>query len=445
VEFKDELDALGMKVDAMDKSMTNFRRRLSGWRMTGRIRVDGEYRAMNDKTARANELMNNSVGNVAVSDAIINFQRYFGEDEKAFFHMRLRWRSGNGSYGQVGLASDPDNDDIFGNGYFYVSVPFFGDSTLTVGYAGDDDIDGRFGFWPDMNGRYFSGGTGWFNDNQKYLFKLTKGFDLGDIYFSVAHPGDTSALTPGGTGWEVVANANVSWSDVLGFGIGGQYLKQGDWKLGNWTHNLQGYTDDEGNIIDGRVPWENVFTGWVGVDFNFMQGVALHGIGYFQSKSGITGTGWNQGGNAWRVALDVNQDILKFTSFYGEFGSMQKDFWAVCGRGYQMFMFSDRDNYRANGVLGWNLPIDDITFWKIGAAQNWTDQWRTWLFYAQGDLGIDNAGNDSDLNQIMVGIDYAYNPYTVFTLSYMQYNGTWFRGIDDFEYKRVRFSTQVNF
>jgi hypothetical protein len=420
VEFKDELDALGMRVDALEKDMGVFKKRLSGWRMSGHIRFDADYRSRSDSLTPVGQ--STSGGNMGISDGRINIDRFFGEDEKAFFRMRLRYRTDAG-----GWDSAPGGSSVFERGHFYVTIPFIYDSRLTVGWAGDDDIDKYFGFYPDMTGRY-ADGYGWFNDNQKYLMKFTKGFEFGDVYLSIAHPndGDNGSLSPVGHAWEVTANINFKWNEQFKLGIGGQYLSQDDW-----------FNDAAG--------WDSVFTAWLGVTFNFIPGAALHGQIYFQSQNGDPG--WDESANAWRLAFDINQDVLKFTSFYAEYGRIQQYFWTAQGHGYNgMFLFTDRDAYRGgsahSSIGGMNIMADDISYWKVGAIQQWTEKTRTWLYYGSA-TGSDAGGNDAGLRQYAIGIDYAYNPYTIFSLNYLKFEGT--DNYDDRDYSRIRFSTTVNF
>jgi hypothetical protein len=235
-------------------------------------------------------------------------------------------------------------------------------------------------------------------------------------------------LSPAGHAWEVTTNLNFRWNEQFKFGIGGVYLSQDDWKI------------SEAN-------WDSVFTGWVGVSFNFTQAAALHGQFYFQNKSSELGGAMDEGANAWRLALDIGQDLLKFTSFYAEYGNIQQYFWTNQGHGYNgMFLFTDRDAYRGGSVhsgLGlMDINADDITYWKIGAIQKWSDKTRTWLYYGSA-TGLTTQGLDAGLRQYAVGIDYAYNPYTIFSLNYLAFEG--FDAADDRDYSRIRFSTTVNF
>jgi len=300
-----------------------------------------------------------------------------------------------------------------------------------VGWAGDDDVDKYFGFYPDMTGRY-ADGYGWFNDNQKYLMKIEKSFSMGNLYLSVAHPdNDAMGLTPQGHGWEVTANFNFKFNEQFKFGIGGVYTSQDDW-------------------FDDTAQWDSIFTGWIGASFYFLPQAALHGQIYLQSKNGDAGTVWDESANAWRLALDIGQDVIGFTSLYAEYGRMQQYFWTAQGHGYNgMFLFTDRDAYRGGGAhsaIGlMDINLDDISYWKIGAVQKWNDKVRTWLYYGHA-TGVTAGGPgtvDTGLRQYAVGIDYAYNPYTIFSLNYLKFQG--FDAAEDNDYSRIRFSTTVSF
>jgi len=179
--------------------------------MSGHIRFDVDYRMRGDDITPNFGLPNaasNSGGNMGISDGRLNIDRFFGEDESAFFRLRLRFRTGSAGWDDTVGGSE------FARGHMYVTIPFIYDTRLTVGYFGDDDIDKYFGFYPDMTGRY-ADGYGWFNDNQRYMMRLTKSFEFGDFYFGVSHPDDAGAGNNGGTNppggghaWEVITNFN---------------------------------------------------------------------------------------------------------------------------------------------------------------------------------------------------------------------------------------------
>jgi hypothetical protein len=345
----------------------------------------------------------NTMGNLGMGDARVNMDRFFGPDEEAFFRIQFRGRN----------AVQYNGDREWAYHYFYVKFPFAFDSFLTVGWTGDELIDKRFGFVPDMPGRYYTGG--WFNDTRKPMIMLQKSFEMGNFMGWISHPN-----VYGSGAWEVMANFDFKWNEQFGFGLGLQYLAQDDWRFDNPI-------------------WDSAFTGWFGVDFNFVQGASLHGIFYFQSRGGDD-PAWDDNGNAWRVAVDLSQDLLNFTSLYLEYGKVGEGFWAMEGIAHNVVVLGDRDPYGENsGVFYNNMSIapEDISFYKIGAVQKWNDTVRTWLFY------VNSNGDDFGLRQYGIGVDYVYNPYTIFSLNYMKWQGVdnW----DDLDYGRIRFTTQISF
>ena len=123
VEFKDELDALGVKVDGLDKRVAVLEDRLGGWRIHGQLRLDIENR---DNDAPESD------GSSTVSRARIWFEREFGDEENPMKFV--------GRLNSLGAVWDR----------FYAEIPFFWDSKLTAG---------RF-VWDMEDEYYVDGATG---------------------------------------------------------------------------------------------------------------------------------------------------------------------------------------------------------------------------------------------------------------------------------------------
>jgi hypothetical protein len=106
VEFKDELDALGVRVDQLDSRVGIIESRLSGWRISGVLRLDLDDTNDNDEID----------GRATLSRGRLMFERWYGEDESLKFTGRF---------------------NVTGTGVRYelfnVQVPVFWDSKLTVG------------------------------------------------------------------------------------------------------------------------------------------------------------------------------------------------------------------------------------------------------------------------------------------------------------------------
>ena len=91
VEFKDELDALGVRVDSLDSRVSGLHRRLGGWQISGTMRTDIEHWRNDATKAYVNQ-----------HNARLFLDRWFGANEDMRFHMRLRndHRSDGGAAGE---------------------------------------------------------------------------------------------------------------------------------------------------------------------------------------------------------------------------------------------------------------------------------------------------------------------------------------------------------
>ena len=75
MEFKDELDALGVKVDALDKRVAVLEENLGGWKITGTFRFDAKFA---DSDNGANWYTENGADNEFTKGRFRLFLRYRG-------------------------------------------------------------------------------------------------------------------------------------------------------------------------------------------------------------------------------------------------------------------------------------------------------------------------------------------------------------------------------
>jgi hypothetical protein len=185
------------------------------------------------------------------------------------------------------------------------------------------------------------------------------------------------------------------------------------------------------------------------LDYNISDGVTAHGIIYYQrakTDDNFWGSGdvtnRPDGGIAWRAALKINQDILKFTNFYAEYMRVPSGFFALDGIGNNMLL-GDTEYDRVSFFD--NVANHSVSMWKIGANQRWNNKLSTWLFYANINGSASSGYSDFDvgLRQYGLGIEYAYSNNVMFGLNYLKWDGKddW----NDKSYSRVRFTTQVTF
>ncbi|MDR3076906.1 MAG: hypothetical protein LBU26_06360 [Synergistaceae bacterium] len=142
-------------------------------------------------------------------------------------------------------------------------------------------------------------------------------------------------------------------------------------------------------------------------NFKFHPSVAFKGIYYYQSQDDNLVNVDEDSANAWKAILDINQDLLKFTSLWLEYGQRDNNF------AYDNYAY---DHYGGNASANepTNTNTSKIIFVK--AAQKWGEtKWDSYLRYMHVDY--DTTGID-DFQQIGVSIGYQWNPAVHFELLY---------------------------
>jgi hypothetical protein len=170
--------------------------------------------------------------------------------------------------------------------------------------------------------------------------------------------------------------------------------------------------------------------------FKFNPDIELKGIYYWQDQDdaflAVTG---DDSAKAWKAIVDVNQNALKFTSLWLEYGQIDNNFLRV-GGSYPYGLFG------TDVLLNQPWNTNTSTVWTISTAQKWSDKWRTLLRFVHADF--DTAGLD-DATDWTVGVAYRLNPAIEFELDYDNVDfGDNPPGYDDSDHV-IRFRTVVNF
>jgi hypothetical protein len=431
VEFKDELDVLGVQTGDIEKDMALFKEHLGGWRMSGNICMDVDY-----KNAEGYGLFSENIGNIGFGDARFNFERWYGNRNEYYFLAQLRATNGNG------IDEHAPYLDLY---HFYTRIPFYFGSFITVGNAGANDLDARFAYLTPGSGRYST--WGWFDDSPLHMIRVDMNFVVLNFSAYIAHgtvDGAGGTILKSGIwepyspdAWNILTNLDVKLNQAFGFGIGAQYLSHDDWNI-----------DSPINNFEGRA-WRDIFTSWLGLDYNISDRAKIHGIVYYQTArteddywgSGST-TDRPDGGIAWRAALEINQNVLSLTSLYAEYMRVPSGFFALYGIENNMLLCDAE--YEPVSFFG-NVANYDISMWKIGANQRWNDKFSSWLYYADvnGSASAGYSMIDAGLRQYGAGIEYTCNSNVMFGLNYLKWEGKddW----SDKSYSRIRFTTQVAF
>jgi len=439
VEFHDELEALGVRVDDIEGKVNLLDSRLGGWKLSGALRLD-----IGNESAHEAPV---SDGYVNMTRARIHFDRWFGDPENPM-HFRARLR-GDGAPAHANSWKD-----------FYVEIPFFWDTLLTVGrlaVAFDNDyyLDGKTAF--ANTGSFYALGSV-VSDRDLDQMLIQKQFGMGKVSAYVAHPSagvkisETNAagqrvdiLDESYNAWELFLMGQFQFNEQFGFDIGaqgffGDNARPADGNEVVWTATTYGSSE-----------FKDMYNIFAGIRFNFNDNVAFKGIFYHQKRdvnywlnNGLGVPAWREwdqpqntilgedSGNHWRLIVDVKQEALKFTSLWLEYGQYDKGFIAPHGINGGNAVF-------ATEYLPNSLPFD-LKYWRIALGQTWNEKWATHLFY-YGYKWDDVPVNVEDkMSEWGLGVQYKYNPSVSFGLNFVQADN----GTDDKD-NVVRFRTEVTF
>ncbi len=424
IEFKDELDALGVKVDQLDKRVAVLENRLGGWQISGTLRLD--FYNLDD---------GESQGGTDLARARLYLDRWFGEDENIHFHTRIE-----------------GSDNIFGDSNnlkftrFYAEVPMWWDTKMTVGrfnwdMEADYYLDGTTGFSKFMG----MGQDSWLTDRRVDGIGFQKNISLGKISFYAAHPesdwldvGEDMGL------WELFGMGQLQITEQFAFDIGAQAFLGDDSSEVRFENPVAG--------ID-RYSLNNLWTIFGGLRFDFDKNISLKGMYYYQDKSAEyhdVNSGWSDtdedSASAWRAVISLKQDLLKYTSLWLEYNQLEEGFIMPLGTA-ALVMDSDLWDNTTEGFIGSRIN-SDTNIWRIAAEQNWNEKWSTFLLYAHYTADGVNGAGDAEADQYGIGVVYQYTPNVGFGLSYNLLDAD-----DNFEEAFglnadpgvIRFRTQVTF
>ncbi len=446
VEFKDELEALGVKVAELDERVSLIEERLGGWKLSGQLRLDVENNDHNEAPTPKS--------NVKLSRARLFIERWFGDPENPMHFKAI-------------IANTGNEDPIYWKNFF-VEIPFFFDSTL---------IAGRFGW--DAEARYYVDGTnvgsfkntgGFFGldsvltDIDRDALGWKKSFGIGNVKGYVAHISDGNAVkrysrtvtvdavdeygdyttvkltdTDNYKAWELFGMGEFQFNEKIGLDLGFQGL------IGDNAEPARAYLYDlAGNrkASSDLVRFKSMWTLFAGLRFNFTEDIAFKAIYYHQkknidewlSKDGTSATvqwrrpdGFEDKPNHWAVMLDVSQNILKFTSLWLEYGQYKEGFVNLTGK-----------------IMASNLHVApvDIKYYRIVLAQTWNEKWATHLFYYGYDFDWAKGVGGDKPKEWGLGVQYTLNPNATIGLNYMKvdYDS---KGVKDDN--QIRLRTQVTF
>jgi len=430
LEFKDELDAMGVRVDEFDDRVTRIERRLSGWKISGVLRQDIAYRG--------------NLGGADVSRgygylyrARLFFDRWFGEDEGIHFQARIDGQ--NSAYDSTPGTTGVNNSLRFQR--WFAEVPFHGGITVIVGRYFNEDLE--YNYYINDGATNLSGMNGfntdsWMHDRVVEVFALKKSFGLGTLYGHVSHPSITW-----GSAWEVYGMGSFQFMEHFAVDLGVQSFWGDDASVG--TNSLAGQK------------LKHLWTGFGGLRFTFGKNLILKGMFYYQDRQ-IEDTNGNDfysdSVQAYKGIIEVKQDLLKFTSLWLEYVHVPQEFWFgsggnalfnewdFSGGGYNSSGSAGSSSYATKMLFRNSMLQADLNVMRVAARQQWNYNWATFLFATLYDVDI----IDAQFYQYGAGINYRLNPSVDFGLTYtgFSYDDT-FRGANESSESQIRFRTQVSF
>ena len=434
VEFKDELEALGVKVAELDERVAVLEDRLGGWHIHGTLVFD---------------IVNNSANEAPFQDtrfkfdeARLFFERTWGENDEYFFRARLR-SEGNDDHGDV------ENDARMDR--FYVEMPFYGDTRLTVGrFAENWESDYLIDGWSGLPALGTWKGGSLMTDFRTAGFMLTKNFGIGTVKAVLAHPDRISKhmVNPNtfqafrGGDYMFMINAALQFNEKFGLDLGGQVFvgDNSDTNINNWL----------GSYGLGDQTFKSMWTIFAGLRFNFTDYAAFKAIYYGQKwkvdevmRDNLGNLYWGRANTDdpkhWAVMFDVKQEALKFTSLWLEYGQYDAGFLDIDQDGGHIF-FSGSPILSGYGL---GQLVADTKYLRVVLGQEWNDKWATHIFYYGykiKDMAI--GGGDAKPREIGVGVRYKLNDYTTMGLNYVNVDNDQPNADKD---NVIRFRTSVSF
>ena len=380
MEFKDELDALGVKVDKIDKRVAVLEDRLGGWKLSGQFWFDANFAGGQDdgtsytSNGKQNEFEKNRF-RLTLTKQI---------DENTLFY--AQFRSGSHASG----ADTGIGDMQFRARQVYVDAKLPYDISYRVG---------RFFYDPEGDRGLYVDNDATFGDYRMDGFQFGKKWGN---FEARAWVGRNTQLDNGFMG---VVDPNVSaGSDYMNYAL--EFFWQPNEKFfaginGNWM------VADEG-IADALSLSFNTYD--VYASYNFTPAIALQGMYYWQSHDDEW-LGLDDDSKAWKAILKVDQSVLKFTALRVEYQQQKNNFIGV--RDPYSFGVNNAQAASISQNMPWNN--EETKFLFVLAEQKWNDKWGSYLRYGQADFSTDGLDDSKNYG---IGITYQYTPAIAFRLAY---------------------------
>ena len=409
-ELRDELDALGVKAEDTGKRVSLLEDRVGGWSLSGSMQFDAKFGLNSSENDHENK------NDFRLARMRLNLMRRFGENGDSFFLAQFDSRR----------ATDYASGNYTGDyklhlSKAYVNFALPGEWRMSAGLFSVDYETYGMMYATGSLGEYSQGA--WITDVNKDALAFSRSFANGYFNAYVYNHEQYAASDDNSMG--ISALASFQFNEKFALDVAADYRN----------------VDKPSSTLD------SVTTVWVAPKYQFTPSIALKGA-YYAQFTNYTENEANDPATspqAWRVILDVKQDLLKFTSLWLEYDHLDRNFVMLSGA--DSLLLTDRDNrdfFTSSNLLG------DLSIWRVGLNQTWNSKLSTWLYYASYRFSdypvLTNSGLtylEPGMDEISAGVEYKLTNSVAFSLGYFyhKYN-------DDAQLDKeriLRFRTTVRF
>jgi len=405
VEFKDELDALGVRVDALDERVAVLEEGIGGWKFWGELRFDARW---------ADE-----------GDGAYDKGYYTHRGETEFDLNRFRiWMSKQIDdktkvTARVGRNNADDEELKWERFFATIQLPW--DSFLMVGKWNYN--------WEDEAGLYIDEDA-WFTDQTLTGFYWRKNLAKGDITLMTTHDEDKYEKKIGKTkpktsdpSVDVYATGAEKYTDLGDhYYHGARFNFHMNDKFRIAVSGIYIDYDEDGTLGCGEYDYG---TYWADFGITFTPGFQFKGAYFIQDHDGPNVINFDDSPDAYKAIIDVSQDALKFTSLWIEYAKLDPNFhtalqpWSAYGAEVTpVLMESPVDNVFETEVI------------FVYLQQKWSDKWVTYQRYGQFSHDPEayaGLAGSFDITNWTFGVQYWYTPTVMFELAYddVDYDDGW--------------------
>ncbi len=383
VEFKDELDALGVKVDKLDSRVAVLEEGVGGWKISGSFRMDWKWADLD-----AGVYTVDGDQDLTMRQPSNYLQLVKRIDENVSYRARLRRTDARGLE--------------WAENFITVKMPW----DFTVKFGRSNSIVWEEGLYNEAYGD-----DAWFLDDRIEGMVFDKTFGMGKFSALWGHYDGAGA---GAESTWYGARVRFNLNEQFSVGLAG-LVKNYD--LVPTTTNLSKQQ-----------------TYWADFAVNFTPDIAFKGMYAMNKYDWAVASPLDDSPTAYKAILDVKQNALKFTSLWFEYAKLDATFATqINGLSY-----AEQAPNALKPALFIDNPLrnDEMKYWFVYAEQKWSDTWATFQRYL--DVNYDTLPIDH--TNWLFGVRYMYTPALQFELLYDKLD------LDGgFEDNMIRFRTSISF